>query len=78
VVGVFEESSLSERTRPLSDPGDLVLASLAQAFQFLAAATLAGLFIVCLAAHFLAKSAPLTKLAEAANRLLNGLTGTNP
>ena len=55
-----------------------MLASLAQALELFAAAALAGLFIVGFATHFLAKSTPLAKLAEAANRLLNGLTGTNP
>jgi hypothetical protein len=56
----------------------LVLTSLAQALEFLAAATLTRLFVVGFAAHFLAQSAPLAKLAEAANRFLDGLTGTNP
>jgi hypothetical protein len=54
-----------------------VLTSLAQSLEFLTAATLAGLFVVGFAAHFLAKSAPFTKLSEATNRLLNRLTGTN-
>jgi len=56
----------------------LVLASLAQSLELLTAAALTGLFIVRFAAHFLAKSAALAKLAETANRLLNGLAGTNP
>jgi hypothetical protein len=56
----------------------LVLASLAQALEFLAAAALARLFIIGFATHLLAKSAPLAKLAEAADGLLDGLAGTNP
>jgi hypothetical protein len=55
-----------------------VLASLAQALELFAAAALAGFFIVGFASHFLAKSTPFAKLAEAADRLLDGLTGTNP
>jgi hypothetical protein len=55
-----------------------VLASLAQTLELLAAPSLAGLLVVGLATHLLAKSAPLAKLTEAADRLLDGLTGTNP
>ena len=55
-----------------------MLAGLAQSLQLFAATALTGFFIVGFAAHFLAKSAPLAKLAEAANRLLDGLAGTNP
>jgi hypothetical protein len=60
------------------DPGGLVLASLAESLELLAAAALAGLFVVRFAAHLLAKSAALAELAEAAHRFLDGLTGTNP
>jgi hypothetical protein len=56
----------------------LVLSSLAQSLELLTASALTRLFIVGFAAHFLAKSAPLAKLTEAAHRLLNGLAGTNP
>jgi hypothetical protein len=56
----------------------LVLASLAQTLELFAATALAGLFVVGLATHFLTESTPLAQFAEAANRLLNGFTGTNP
>jgi hypothetical protein len=56
----------------------LVLASLAESLELLAAAALAGLLVVRFAAHFLAKSATLAQLAEAAHRFLDGLAGTNP
>jgi hypothetical protein len=62
----------------VSNTSGLVLTSLAQALEFLAAATLTGLFVIGFAAHFLAQSAPLAKFAEAADRLLDGLSGTNP
>jgi hypothetical protein len=62
----------------VSNTSGLVLSSLAQALEFLAAATLTGLFVIGFAAHFLAQSAPLAKFAEAADRLLDGLSGTNP
>jgi hypothetical protein len=55
-----------------------MLAGLAQSLEFFSATAFTGFLIVGFAAHFLAKSAALTKLAEAANRLLNGLAGTNP
>jgi hypothetical protein len=56
----------------------LVLPRLPQALEFFAATPLAGLFVVGFATHFLAKSTPLAKFAEAPDRLLNGFTGTNP
>jgi hypothetical protein len=56
----------------------LVLAGLAQALELLAAAALAGLLIIGLSSHLLAKSAPLAQFAEAAYRLLDRLAGTNP
>ena len=74
--GCFGRRNLE--TRPLSDPRGLMLAGLAQSLQFLAATALTGFLIVGFAAHFLAKAASLAKLAEAANRFLNGLAGTNP
>jgi len=55
-----------------------VLARFAQALELLAAAALAGLFIVRFATHFLAKPTSLAEFAEAAHRFLNGFTGTNP
>jgi hypothetical protein len=55
-----------------------MLAGLTQSLELFAAPTLAGLFIIGFAAHFLAKSASLTKFAEAADRLLNRLTRTHP
>ena len=54
------------------------LASLAKSFEFFASASLARLFVISLAAHFLSKPAPLAKLAEASNRFLNRLAGTHP
>jgi hypothetical protein len=68
----------NQPTRPLSDTRGLVLASLAQSLELLASSSFTGLFVVGFAAHFLAQSAPLAKFPEAANRLLNGLAGTNP
>jgi hypothetical protein len=59
-----------------SDPGGL--ASLAEALQFLAPAALAGLFIVSLAPHLLAKTATFAKFPETADRLLDRLAGTDP
>jgi hypothetical protein len=56
----------------------LVLAGLAQALEFLPATALAGLFIIGLSSHLLAKSAPLAQLAETADRLLDRLAGTHP
>jgi hypothetical protein len=56
----------------------LALASLALPLEFLATAAFTGLLIVGFATHFLAKSAPFAKLAEAANRFLDRLTSTNP
>jgi hypothetical protein len=66
------------KARPLSDSRGLMLAGLAQSLQFFTTTALTGFFIIGFATHFLAKSASLAKLAEAANRLLNGLAGTNP
>jgi hypothetical protein len=60
----------------VSDSGGL--ASLPQSLQFLAPTTLAGLLVVSFATHFLAESATLAQLAEAADGLLNRLAGTNP
>jgi hypothetical protein len=60
------------------DPGDLVLTGLAQSLEFLAAAALAGFLVVGFATHLLAKPASFAQLAEAANRFLDRLTGTNP
>jgi hypothetical protein len=55
-----------------------VLASLAEPLQLFTAAAFAGFFVIRFASHFFAKSTPFAKLAEAANRLLDGLTGTDP
>jgi hypothetical protein len=62
----------------ISDPGDLVLARFAEAFELLAPAALAGLLIVGFATHFLAQPTSLAKFAKAAHRFLNGFTGTHP
>ena len=59
-----------------SDPGGL--AGFAEALEFFAAATLAGLFVIGLAAHFFAEAAALTQFAEPTDGVLNRLTGTNP
>jgi hypothetical protein len=56
----------------------LVLAGLSQALELLAAAALAGLLIVGFTTHLLAESTPLAQLAEAADRFLDRLAGTNP
>jgi len=56
----------------------LVLTGLAKPFEFLAAAALAGLFVVRFATHFLAKPTSLAEFAKAAHRFLYGFTGTNP
>jgi hypothetical protein len=61
-----------------SDTRGHVLASLAQALELFTASALAGFFIIRFASHLLAKSTPFAKLAEAADRLLDGLTGTHP
>jgi hypothetical protein len=55
-----------------------VLTGLAEALEFLATPALAGLLVVGLATHFLAETAPLAQLAEAADRLLDRLAGTHP
>jgi hypothetical protein len=55
-----------------------MLASLAQSLELFSAAALARLFVVGFATHFLAQSAALAQLSEPTNRLLNGLSGTNP
>ena len=61
-----------------SDPGGLVLAGLAQALELLSTSALAGLLVVGFATHFLAKTASLAQLAEAAHRFLDRLAGTHP
>jgi hypothetical protein len=59
-----------------SDPGGR--ASFAEALQFLAASALTWLLVIGLAPHFLAETAALAEFAEAADRLLDRLAGTNP
>ncbi len=73
-----ERSHENENENPQrrSDPGSL--ASLAKTLQLFAAAALTWLLVVGLAPHFFAQSTALAELAEAANRFLNRLAGTNP
>jgi hypothetical protein len=59
-----------------SDPGRL--ASFAKSLQFFAAAALAGLLIIGLAPHFFPQPAAFAKFAEASDRFLNRLAGSNP
>jgi hypothetical protein len=66
----------AEGEREGSDPGGL--ASLAESLQLLATATLAGLLVIGLAPHLLAEPAALTELAEASDRLLDRLAGSDP
>jgi hypothetical protein len=54
------------------------LAGLAQALQFFSTAALAGLFVISLTAHLLAKSTAFAEFSESTNSILNRLTGTNP
>jgi hypothetical protein len=61
-----------------SDARDLVLASLPEALEFFAASSLARFLVIGLASHFLAQTAPLAELAEAADRFLDGFTSTDP
>jgi hypothetical protein len=55
-----------------------VLASLAEPLQLLAPPPLTGLLIIGLAPHLLAQATPFAQLTEAADRLLDGLSGTDP
>jgi len=55
-----------------------MLASLAQALQFLSSTPLARLLVVGLSPHFLPQTASLAQLSETANRFLNGLSSSNP
>jgi len=59
-----------------SDAGGL--AGLAEALEFLAATTLAGLLVIRLAPHLFPKTATLAEFAEASDGFLDRLAGTDP
>jgi hypothetical protein len=54
-----------------------MLARLAKPLELLTTTTLARLLVICLAPHFLPQPATLTQLSETADRLLDGLSGSD-
>jgi len=76
IGGTAAAAEIPRSSLPRSDPGGLTC--LAEPFQLLTAATLAGFLIVGLASHLLAQAAALAKLAKTADRFLDRLARTDP